>query len=72
MNDVIANSEFTAADDVHTVPLSTSPISTSSRRKISLLEAVQIAEGIQRRAEEGRRRAVIDEANRQFDLEPDE
>ncbi len=72
MNDVIANSDITAAGDVHVESLSGSPASPSSRRRITLLEAVQIAEGIQRRAEEGRRRAVIDEANRQFELESDE
>lgn len=39
------------------------------RRRITLTEALKLADEIMRRAEEGRIRAAEDEANRQFDLE---
>jgi hypothetical protein len=47
----------------------TSTFQTSGRRRISLREALRLADEIMRRAEEGRTRAAEEEASRQFDPE---
>jgi hypothetical protein len=41
---------------------------SSRRRRITLREALRLADEIMRRAEEGRTKAAIEEANRQSDL----
>ena len=46
-----------------------STFQTSSRRRITLRAALRLADEIMRRAEEGRLKAAVEEANRQFDLE---
>jgi len=42
---------------------------TSRRRRVTLREALRLADEIMRRAEEGRMRVAEEEASRQFDLE---
>lgn len=42
---------------------------TSNRRRITMREALRLADEIMRRAEEGRMKAAEEEASRQFDLE---
>ena len=51
------------------IPLGQTQFQTSGRRRISLREALLMADEIMRRAEEGRLKAAEDEANRQLELE---
>ncbi len=46
-----------------------STLQTSGRRRITLRQALELADGIMRRAEEGRMRAAEEEVKRGFDLE---
>jgi hypothetical protein len=54
-----SRSQFTISSTYH----------TSIRRRITLREALRLAEDIMRRAEEGRIKVAEEEARRQFDLE---